>query len=292
MRFPFTMYKAGPNDYAIKLRSGKRCSEGKGKVFLVGPFTSIVAIPTTDIPCPFSFTEMTSDGQQVMVQGELQIRLDSSVIVNRRDFSVNPRTGAYLTQDSEKVNEEAVHALQAVVRKLIRDYTLKMALVSAAAIETNVSTETTANAQAFTDLGIKVIKVFVTEVSPANLDLKKALEATAREQMLSDADKAMAARREAASESDRKLREYEAETEKTLEEKKKQLIIAQNANLISVATAEAQANTERLAPYKEMDPMMVFALGIRELAASGRVGQLNITPELLAAMQQAALGKV
>ncbi len=284
MRFPFSFYHGGPADYIVKYVGGSLRKQGKGLVCLVGPRTSIVRVPSTDQSHSFSFTEMTRDGQQIIAQGELQTRLDIARIIERRDYSVDPRTDAYLSEDPDRIGEEVAHALQAFVRDYACRKTLEEMLVSAADLALTLNIEGEAHASEFADLGVKIIKVFVTSVAPANLDLKKALEAKAREIMLANADKAVADRRKAAAESDRTLKQYDAETAMTLERERAALIEARNTNLLKEATADAEATEKRMAPYKSMPAATLLALGIKDMAASGRIGQVNFTPDLLAAV--------
>lgn len=290
MRLPFTFYRGGPTDLVVKYVAGKRRAEGMGRWFLVGPRTTIARVSTTDLPIPFAFTELTADGQQIVVQGELQIRLDAAHILDRRDFTIDPTTGEYESEDPDKVNEEATHTLQGYVRRVVRERSLKDMLNFAAELERTVMEAIRARSESFKDLGVSVVTLFVTAVTPANPDLKKALEAEAREKMLAAADKALADRRMDAATSDRALKEYEAETARTLEERRAELVTARNANLIAEAEADREATTKRLAPYRDMDSGVLLALGIKEIAASGKVGTFTVTPDLLSAVMGARDG--
>lgn len=288
MSFPFYFYKAGPSDHAVKFVAGNKRKEGKGLYCLVGPRTTIASIPTTDQSVSFNFTELTSDGQQVVVQGELAVRYLIGEIIERRDFTIDPKSGGYLSEDPESVLEEVAHALQSFVRSEVKGRTLKDSLATTAELEEQVLAAIEADAAAFKDLGVEVKSLFVTGITPANPDLKKALEAEKREEMLASADKALADRRRKAAESDRSLKEYESETAKRLEEERAKIVVERNKNLLAEADAEAQATTKRLAPYATMAPGMVLALGIKEIAASGRVAQFTFTPEIMAAVNAAS----
>lgn len=289
MKFPFTLFKGAPTDYIVKYVSGVKRKEGRGGIFFVGPRTTIARVPTTDVAVPFAFIELTADGQQVTVQGEMQVRYLVDRILSRRDFTVDPHFGVYTSRDPEKVAEEAVHTLQTFVRGEIGAKTLKEMLVAAAVLKDAVFAAITANADPWKAVGIEVVSLFITGVAPANLDLKKALEAEAREKMLATADKAVADRRRAAAESDRGLKEYEAETARTLEERRAQLVKVRNANTVAEAEADAKAIDERLRPYRSMDAGTLLALGINEMGKSGRVGTFNVTPDLLSAVTAAAV---
>ena len=286
MRFPFRLFKAAPTEVLVKYVAGRKIKSGPGLMVLVGPRTTLARVPATDVTVPFAMSELTRDGQMLCVQGELQIRLHPDEIVARRDFTINPADGSYTSDDPEAVNAEAGHALQGYVRRAIEGLELKPALATTTTLESTIFEEITRDAGPFTRLGVEVRALFITSVAPANPDLKKALEAEAREILLAAADKALADRRKKAAESDRVLKEYEADTAKLLETQRAALVEARNANTLAEAEADAKAAESRLAPYKDADPRTLLALGIRELGANGKVGQVNITTEFLAAMQR------
>ncbi|MDP3770673.1 MAG: SPFH domain-containing protein, partial [bacterium] len=192
MRFPFRFYRGGPTDHVVKYVAGERRAEGRGKMFLVGPRTTIVRVPTTDLTIPFAFTELTSDGQEVVIQGELLAGLILDEILKRRDFSINVADGSYESEDPDKIEDDARHALQVYVRREVLGKSLEAALTATAGIQDAVRDAISKDAKAFTAIGVEVRNLFVTSVSPANLDLKRALEAKAREEMLADADRALA----------------------------------------------------------------------------------------------------
>ncbi|MBI2483376.1 hypothetical protein HYV74_04360 [Candidatus Uhrbacteria bacterium] len=291
MRLPFTWYRATPAEYVVKFVNGARRAEGKGKIFFVGPRTTLARVMATEFGIGYAFTERTADGQEVVVHGEVVVRFDVQKMLDRHDFSFDPRSG--VGEGSEDVVESEVQAvLQTYVRREIATKKLKDALASAAALQATVAEMIKNDSAAFDALGVGVCNLFVTNVSPANLDLKKALEAEAREQMLAAADRALADRRMDAARNDRSLKEFESDTAMTLEQRRAALVEARNKNVVAEAEADAEANRKRLEPYAHVDPRMVFALGIRELGANGRIGQFNVTPEFLAAMQGASNGRM
>lgn len=287
MKFPLSFYRANPNEFAVKYVSGKRRKGARGAFYLVGPRTTIALVPTSDQSTAYQFTELTSDGQQVNVQGELVVKFLVEEILDRRDFTIDPKNGSYLDEAPDSVKEDASHALQTFVRSIVATFDLKTALAATAEIERQLLVAIRGTT-AFADLGVEVKMIFVTSVAPANLDLKKALEAEAREKMLADADKAIADRRKKAAVTDRSLKEYEADTAQQLEARRAALVAARNANVIAEAQADAHANVMRLTPYEKVDPRILLALGLRELASGGRVQNLSITPDLLLAVTNSA----
>ena len=98
-------------------------------------------------------------------------------------------------------------------------------------------------------------------------------------------DRAVAQRRMDAAESERTLRTFEAETDRTLEEKRAALIEIRNENVINEAEADSKAAAKRLEPYRDMDGQILLALSFKEMAEQG-VGELNITPDFLAALNR------
>ena len=281
---PFWFYNgAAPTDFVVKYVGGARRLAGKGMTCVGGPRTTLALISTTDELIPFAFTERSEDGQSLVVQGELQIRLDPERLLERHDYSIDPRSGEYRSDDPDKVREEVTHVLQSIVRSFIKVLTLKEAPKDLAGLRDAVLGAVRSLPAAFTDLGVTVVNLFISGVEPANPDLKRALEAEARERLLADADRAIADRRMAAATSDRALKQYEAESALALETDRAKLVAAESGNAIARATADAEATRLRMAPYENVDATTLLALGIRELGA-GKVGSVNFTPDFLAAV--------
>ncbi|MEO1714189.1 MAG: SPFH domain-containing protein [Bacteroidota bacterium] len=107
------------------------------------------------------------------------------------------------------------------------------------------------------------------------------------------ADKKMEAEIKKA-ENDRELREMKINADIAIEENRKKLIELQSENKRKAADAEAYRMEKMLDLYKGMDwktimalngkgdPKLNVALAFRELAESGNIQNLNISPELLA----------
>jgi hypothetical protein len=149
--------------------------------------------------------------------------------------------------------------------------------------------------------------------------MAKALQADAREQLLQKADEAVFVRRNAAVELERKIKENELNTEIAVEQKKRQVretqmeadvaIEQQRSQLVEYrvenqrkeAEARGQALRATLEPLKEMDwrtlmaassgevnPRLLVAMAFRDLAENAdKIGQLNISPDLLNALLSA-----
>jgi hypothetical protein len=164
-------------------------------------------------------------------------------------------------------------------------------------------------------LGLEVLSLSISSLKPTP-ETARALEAEAREALLRRSDEAVYARRNAAVEQERTIKESELNTEIAVEEKKRKiretqmdaevaveekraaLIDQRVANERKDADSRAYALRETLAPLKEMDwktltavgsgagdPRMMIAVAFRELAENAqKIGQLNVSPELLQAL--------
>ena len=116
-------------------------------------------------------------------------------------------------------------------------------------------------------------------------EISKALEADYRESLHRKSDEAIYARRAAAVEQERKIRENELNTQITLEEKKKTLIDLQGNNSIEEAEFLAKAKSLELSVYTDLDPRLVLALALKELSGNAqKIGSLTITSEILSSL--------
>ena len=274
-------------DLIIRFVSGQERARGKGLSFVYGPRTIIVRVPTTDQIIPFRFVELTADRQEAVVQGEVSVSYEAEDVLKKRDFTIDPTTGAYLdTASQDGLQTEIRNSLQTFVRTEIKTKKLNEASESKQEIEAAVQAALKGQTETFKNLGVKVSKFYVTSILPANPELKKALEAKKREELLGEADKAIADRRQKQADSDRSLRTFEAETNLNLEKQRAELVSAENTNLLAQAEAEKQATILRLSPYETVSPAILLGLALREMAQNGSVGQLNISPELLSALQR------
>lgn len=289
--FGFTLFtSAKPTDRVFKYVNGRLRKEGQGLTLLCGPRTTVVSVPTTMQSIFFTFTELTSDSQQVTVQGQLDALYLPAMIRERHDFTVQPSTGRYLTDGPDKANDDATRLLQTYIRQEIAGRSLAQALASASDVQSRVSVRLRERTEAFAALGFQIQELYVTSVEPTNLDLKRALEAEARERMLASADRAVADRRKASAENDRQLQTYEAETNLLMEQKKSELIEVRTANQLAEAKARAESSQMELAVFEKADPRTLLAMGIREMG-HGRIGQVNFTPEFMSLVTQAVAKK-
>ena len=134
--------------------------------------------------------------------------------------------------------------------------------------------------------GIIVDSCSIPKIKPADHDVEAAIGAQERQSMLTEADRALNERRMKAAENERKVKQYEADTELELEIKQGELLEQQAKNKEKEAQADARATEIRLAPLESVEPGKILGAALMEGFKSGRVGSIVVAPELLAALQQ------
>jgi regulator of protease activity HflC (stomatin/prohibitin superfamily) len=144
-------------------------------------------------------------------------------------------------------------------------------------------------------LGVELMAVTFIAAKPTP-EVGKALEAPYREQLLRKSDEATFARRAAAVEEERKIKENELNTEIALEQRRQALIELEAANALSEAESrgralekeaeyQARARAGELAVYREFEPRALLAMALEEMGRNaGKVGNLTITSEILASL--------
>jgi regulator of protease activity HflC (stomatin/prohibitin superfamily) len=307
--------KANPTSYLIQYKHGKIAQEGVGLSFwYYAPTTSIVTVPMSSVDVPFAFEETGADFQIVTVQGQLTYRIvDARRVATLLDFSINS-AGRYVSEDPQKLSDRLVSTTQALTSSVVHRLTLRQLLTAQQQIVEEVLTALRAS-DAVTSLGLEVMSLSILSIKPSP-ETAKALEAEAREQLLRQADEAIYARRNAAVEQERRIKESELNTELAVEEKQRQirekkmqadianeqqrieLMTTQVENDRKQADARAYALEAMLKPLRatdwhvllaanaaHMDPRTGAALAFRELAENAsKIGEMNITTELLASL--------
>ena len=284
--------KASPTTYVLHFRSGRIVREGAGLAFFYWePAATLVTVPLASADTPFAFQEATADFQAVAIQGQLTYRvIDPKRLAALLDLSVRP-DGRYRTDDYQKLPERLVHATQTLVRGETQRMTLREALTSSAALAATVLERLRAS-DLVAELGVEILGLSILAIRPTP-ESAKALEAEAREELQRRSDEAIYARRNAAVEQERRIKESELRTEIALERERSALMDERVTNDRKEADSRAYAIETALAPLRGLDwrtlmvlrggePATTIALAFHEIAANAsRVGELNITPDLL-----------
>jgi regulator of protease activity HflC (stomatin/prohibitin superfamily) len=304
--------KVPPTTYVLQYKHGKIIREGAGLSFIYyAPTSTIVAIPMASADIPFVFQESTADFQSVTIQGQLTYRVAApNRLASLLDFSVDKRR-AYYSEDPRKLSERLIHSLQTLNRALMQSLVLKDALVSSDSIVAEALTKLR-RSEAVAALGVEILGLSILGIQPTP-ETSRALEAEAREELQRRADEAIYARRNAAVEQERLIKESELNTEITVEEKKRQIRETQMAAEIAVeeqraqlidrrvenehkdADSRAYTLTKTLKPLRDLDwktlmmlggkkadAKTMVALAFQEIAENAqKIGELNVSPNLL-----------
>ncbi len=308
--------KAEPTTYVIHYRNGKIVRSGAGLSFMYfAPNSSLAMIPLQSVDVPFSFQEVTSDFQQVVVQGQFTYRIiDPRTVSTFFNFGVNSE-GRYLTDEPENLRERTLHLSQVLTRSAIHPMKLTEVLGISDDVCKKIFSEL-ANAPQIKDLGVEILDYTITSVKPTP-EMIRSLEATTRESLNRAADEAVYQRRNSAVDSERLIKENELKTELAVGEKRYGIKVAQlNGDIELERKREELVDRKVLIDQKEADvkgyaleailkplkgadwkiltaamaggnqaPEMMIATAFRELGENAhKIGELNMSPELLGSL--------
>jgi len=215
--------KVQPTTYLLQYRGGKVVREGLGlSFFYYAPTTSLVAVPVGSADVPFIFQEMTADFQTVTIQGQVTYRVgDPKRLAAMLNFTLMPNGHGYASEDPKKLPERVIHVINVLARAELQKLPLRDAIRGSDGIVEAVK-KRLATAEEITSLGLEVLGLSVLAVKPVP-ETARALEAEAREKLFRESDEAIYARRNAAVQQERAIKENELNTEIAVENKKRQI---------------------------------------------------------------------
>lgn len=334
--FGWNFFKSRPTQYVMAFRNGKVVREGAGlSLWYFAPVTTLTVVPTDSRTEPFILSETTADFQEITVQGQVTYRVaQPRQIADMLNFSLDGR-GRYLSEDPVRLSQRLLTQVEVATMPQLRAMSLSQALAGVDGLVARVA-ETLRDATALKRLGLEVLDLSVLAIKPKP-ETARALEAEAREALLRRADEAIYARRNAAVEQERAIKENELNTEIAVENKQRQIkeaqmdadrAVAQRRRLIEQEDMEGKIVLERRnrdlmtlvaenmreeadaraygldATMKAfsgadsrvlqslasvgMQPGQLLALAFRDLAENaGKIGSLNIAPDLLSQLMEA-----
>ncbi|MBP7601882.1 MAG: SPFH domain-containing protein [Thermoflexales bacterium] len=221
--FGIQFIKVEPTDFVLQFKGGKIVREGAGlSFFYYAPTSSLVRIPMGSVDVPFIFEEVTADFQTVTVQGQLTYRVaDPRKLAQLMNFTVLAGGRSYASDDPGKLPLRLINTTQVLTRASLKALSLRAALGQSDALVAALR-EDLRKAEVIGSLGIEVLALSILAIKPTP-ETARALEASAREQILREADEAVYARRNAAVEQERAIKENELNTEVAVENKKRQI---------------------------------------------------------------------
>lgn len=300
--FGIGYFKGLPNEYVIKYISGRIARKGTGISFFYMKYnTQIIAIPTSSKDANFVFNEVSGNFQTVIIQGQFTYKIsepeEAHSLIN---FTIEPRFRKYISDDPIKLPQRISNVIQMETRREIRKRSLEEILKDSQLISEEVI-KNIKEKKLLGEMGVELLDIYFLSIKPAP-EIAKALEADYRETLLRKADEAIYARRAAAVEEERKIKEKELNTDITIEEQRAKLIEMEGKNAQEKAEYEgialekessyrAKALEMELELYKKMDPRIILALGLKELGKnSEKIGNLTITSEILASLMNSSGG--
>ncbi|MBI3866613.1 MAG: SPFH domain-containing protein [Planctomycetia bacterium] len=307
----FRYLKATATTHVLQYQAGKIVRDGAGLSFwYFAPTSVIVQVPVSSRDVPFVFNEVTSDFQDVTIQGELTCRIrDPKKVAALLDHSVDVH-GRYLSDDPSKLYDRLIHEAQILARSFTQKRPLKEVLVASDSLIAEVLAGMKSS-EGVAFLGVEVIGFSIVGMKAAP-EMTKALQTDAREDLLRRADEAIYARRNAAVELERTIKENELNTEIAVEQKKRQVRESQMAADIAVeeqrkTLVDVRIDNERkeaesrgaalqailepiqsvdwrtlIAVNSNIDSKMMISLAFQQIAENAeKIGELNISPDLL-----------
>jgi hypothetical protein len=262
-------FRGDPNDYVLAYTNGRVARAGTGIGFLYwAPATSIVSVPTSTQDAPFILNETTGNFQAITVQGQLTYRIvDPARTAASLNFTLEPGQRSYRSDDPEKLPQRLINALRLAASDLAANVLARLKVDPAVAT-----------------LGVECLSLFFSAVKPTP-EMAKALEAEYREGLQRRADQAIYARRAAAVEQERQIKQNELNTQVLLEERRRELVDLEGANNNKQAEYNARSNDVWLRPWRDTDPRVLLALAFKMMGENaGRIGNLTITPEILSSI--------
>lgn len=315
-RFGLRHLRAAPTSHIRHLRRGRVVHDGVGLAFWFRPLVAALSeVPVDDRELAMLFHARTADFQDVAVQATVTFRItDPAAAAVRIDFGVDPDTGAWRAAPLEQIGTLLTETAQQHAMDLLARTSLADALVDGvASVRTRIA-EALAAEPRLAQTGLEAVAVRVVALRPEP-EVERALRTPAREQIQQEADRATYERRAVAVERERAISENEVDSKIELARREEQLVAQQGVNarrqaeeeataaavragseaerrttlaaaeaeavrVIGAATAAAEA--ARLAAHQQVDPAVLHALALTELAGNlPKVEHLTLTPDLL-----------
>lgn len=221
--FGFKFIKVQPTEYVLLFRNGRLVKEGAGLAFFYfAPTSSLVSIPFASTEAPFIFKEVTADFQEVTVQGQIAYSVSNPKrLAQSMNYTLAANGRDYTSEDPQKLPQRLINLAQVLTRACLQGMKLRNILTGSSELEQALRKGMKESEEAAA-LGIQVLGLSILAIRPTP-ETARALEAEAREQILREADEAIYARRNAAVEQERSIKENELNTEIAVENKKRQI---------------------------------------------------------------------
>lgn len=285
--------KVQPTTYILQYHRGQLKREGQGLTFFYfAPMTSLVAVPMESTEVPFIFNQVTTDFQSVSLQGQVTYRvMDAKQLAKMLNFTLASKGQTYSTQDPEKLPQRLVNLIQVLMQNELSQLSLCQALKSSNELAQKVL-DGLHHSKEISSLGLEILGLSILAIKPTP-ETARALEAEVREQLLKEADHAIYARRNAAVEQERAIKENELNTEIAIENKKRQVREAQMEAERSIKEKQRQILQEdmtgKIALEQRKKEWVILAAENSKCDADAKAYGLTVIMQALAGVETKTL---
>jgi len=308
-------YRSEPSVHVMHYSGGKLKKSGRGASSWFLPLsTSIAEIPCEDMDQPFLFHARSSDFQDVTAQGTITYRVeDPELLASRVDFSIDLKKGLYRKKPLERISELLTQRARELAWDYLAQTSVRELLQGGVEAVRERIDGGLANSQELEDLGIVIVNVSIASVAPTP-ELEKALQAPTREAIQQQSDQATFERRALAVEKERAIQENELQNQIELARREEDLISQRGQNekrrtleeaeaarigaesdaqvarlktqskaegIRDVENARVEAESQRMAIYRDMPTSAIVGLAAQELAGKlPPIEHLNLSPDV------------
>lgn len=282
----FRYVKSSPSQYLLQYRNGRIVREGTGLSFwYFAPQSTLVSVPLTTVEVPFMFEEVTRDFQQVTLQGQVTFRVaDPKRLAENQNYSLLAN-GQYAAEDPERLPLRVLNAVKAQFRTLLQGRDLREVLQGTEKLSV-AARQAVAAAPSLTALGVEIGDLGLLAVKP-NPETARALEAPIREEILKQSDDAAYARRNAAIEQERTVKENELRSELVIEQKKRQVRETQVESERALLEKRQQLQSQELQGKVELEKQNAELV---QLQSGNRKQEAEVKAYALQSMVEAMKG--
>ncbi|MBF4163835.1 SPFH domain-containing protein [Nocardioides acrostichi] len=316
-RYPFVRHlRADETTHVRLVRNGTVLRATTGGSFWFRPLSSALSeLPVDDQEVPLVVHGRTSDFQDLAAQLTVTFRFsEPALAAGRIDFGIDPVSGRWRGAPMAQVQTLLSEAAQQHVIEAVAGLELVAALTAGVPVVREAVREGLVGDARLVGTGLEVVDVRVVALTPEP-DVEKALRTTTREQLQQEADRATYERRAVAVERERAIAENELANQIELARREEQLVAQRGANerrraqeaaaadevavraevartretqraaaegIAATGVARAEAESARVAAYRDAEPGVLMALALQELAGQlPEVGTLVLSPDVV-----------
>ncbi|MBK7875832.1 MAG: band 7 protein [Planctomycetes bacterium] len=311
--------RSEPNAHVVRCRAGKTVQSGRGLSFWFLPLSSTaLEVPCDDLDQAFLFHARSADFQDVTAQGTVTYRVrEPERLAERIDFSLDLASGAHQKKPLEQLAALFTQRAQELAWSYLAHTDVRSILAQGVeAVRERIASGLQAD-ESLRAMGLEVVSVRVSGIAPS-AELEKALQAPVREKIQQASDEATFQRRAQAVEKERAIQENELANKIELARREEQLIAQKGQNerrrvgeeaeasrmsteskvanerleangeadgIRQIEEARVNAESARMAIYRDMPSGVLLALGVQSLAGKlQKIEHLNLSPDLLGPM--------